>query len=304
MKQTTLATLIIISIASVVSLHAEIEIKDTEGEHLDVVSAGKVLVRYMYQHDTSSGKHHHDTYKPYLHVFNPDGSRPITKGAGGRYTHHRGIFIGWNKIQFDGKSYDRWHMRDGDIVHRKFLRQSSEGRNASFTSMTQWLDEKDKSFLDEERTMAVTVPKAGPDRLVIDFQSKLNAKYGAVILNGDPEHAGVHYRAADEVERKATVFTFPEGVTDVREEQDLPWIAQTYMLDGETHSVVQMNHPSNPKQTRHSAYRDYGRFGSFFEQQIPAGESLTINYRFLVFDGELPDLEVISKAYEDYTAGK
>lgn len=304
MKPITLAALVLLPFASLVPLHAELEIKDTEGEHLDVLADGKVLVRYMYKHDTSSKESRHETYKPYLHVFNAKGSRPITKGAGGQFTHHRGIFLGWNRIQFDGKRYDRWHMNNGDIVHRKFLEQSSEGHNASFTSMTQWLDENGEPFLDEARTMAVTIPEDGPGRLVIDFQSKLSAKYGDVVLNGDPEHAGIQYRPANEVEKKETVYTFPESVTDVRKERDLPWIAQTYSLDGETHSVVQMNHPSNPKETRHSAYRDYGRFGSFFEKEISEGESLTVNYRFLIFDGKLPDRDVIGKAYEQYTSGE
>ena len=56
-------------------LFADLEIKDAEGKHLDVVSDGKVVVRYMYEHDTSSKERHHETYKPYLHVFDGEGKR-------------------------------------------------------------------------------------------------------------------------------------------------------------------------------------------------------------------------------------
>ena len=31
----------------------------------------------------------------------------------------RGIFAGWMKMTFDGKNYDRWHMKGGEIVHQK-----------------------------------------------------------------------------------------------------------------------------------------------------------------------------------------
>ena len=76
----------------VMPVFGALEFKDTEGKYLDVVSDGKVVVRYMYEHDTSTKETHHETYKPYLHVFNAEGKKPITKGPGGKFTHHRGIF--------------------------------------------------------------------------------------------------------------------------------------------------------------------------------------------------------------------
>ena len=92
---------------------AALEFRDHEGSHLDVVSDGKTLVRYMYGYDPSTPESLHKTDKPFLHVFDADGKKPITKGPGGQYTHHRGIFIGWNRIKVAGKSYDRWHMKGG-----------------------------------------------------------------------------------------------------------------------------------------------------------------------------------------------
>lgn len=302
MKQIGIATLALAGMAG--SLAAELEIKDTKGEHLDVVSDGKVLVRYMYAHDTSTKERSHETYKPYLHVFDAAGKMPITKGPGGQFTHHRGIFLGWSKLQFNGKSYDRWHMKGGDIVHQEFLKEEAKGDTAAFTSKTHWNDETEKPLLDEERTMTVQEKKEGAVRLVIDFQSKLSANYGDVFLKGDPEHAGIQYRPAEEVDKKQTKYLFPTEKVNLKEDRDLPWIAESYVLSGKTHSVVQMNHPDNPKETRHSAYRDYGRFGSFFEAEIKKGESLTVNYRFLIMDGELPEREAIDKAWKEYVAGE
>ena len=88
-------------------LFGALEFKDSKGKHLDVVSDGKVLVRYMYEHDTSTPEKHHETYKPYLHVFDVEGKKPITKGAGGQFTHHRGIFIGWSRTKANGKRSSR-----------------------------------------------------------------------------------------------------------------------------------------------------------------------------------------------------
>lgn len=268
-------------------------------EHFDVLVNGKVAVRYMHAHDTSTGERTHETYKPYLHVFDAEGKAPITKGAGGQFTHHRGIFIGWNKIGFDGETHDRWHMKGGEIVHQEFTRKEITEDAATFTSRTLWMADKDRPLLAEERTMTVSPGDEGV-RLVIDFHSILHAKFGAVSLKGDPEHAGIHYRPADGVDLKATKYWFPADDLKVQQARDLPWVAETYLLNGSKHTVIHLNHPSNPKGTRHSAYRDYGRFGMFFERDIPEGGTLDVRYRFLIIDGEFPGREVANQAWKEF----
>ena len=136
MKRNTLALTLTLSIGLLAPLAAQLEIKDTKGKHLDILSGEKVLVRYMYEHDISTDEKKHATYKPFLHVFDAAGKAPITMGPGGQYTHHRGIFIGWSKLGFNGKSYDRWHMKDGAIVHQPLdalvlARLEREGLRAS-----------------------------------------------------------------------------------------------------------------------------------------------------------------------------
>ena len=89
------------------------------------------------------------------------GEAPITKGPGGLYPHHRGIFIGWMKMKFDGKSYDRWHMKGGEIVHQKFLAQKAGlPDEAMCTSLIHWNEPDGKAFLVEERTMTF---RRGPE---------------------------------------------------------------------------------------------------------------------------------------------
>ena len=253
----------------------------------------------MYEHDTSTKEKHHETYKPYLHVFDAEGKKPITKGAGGKFTHHRGIFIGWSKTQANGKSYDRWHMKGGDIIHQKFSKQEVKEGAAVFTSVTHWMDDQEKAFLEEERTFTITEGVHG-GRVMIDFHTKLSPVSGDVFLKGDPEHAGVQYRPANEVDTKKTKYLFPNGVTKVNGVKDLPWAAENYTLDGKEYGVVHMNAPTNPKGTVHSAYRDYGRFGTFFQKEIKKGESLELDYGFLILDGELPAVGKIDGVWKKW----
>ena len=73
------------------------------------------------------------------------------------------------------------------------------------------------------------------------------------------------------------------------------------MTNGKTYSVVEMSHPDDPKGTKWSAYRDYGRFGAFPPHEIKSGESLTLKYRFLIADGEMPPTDVIEKSFNQFT---
>ncbi|MDB4724532.1 hypothetical protein OAF71_01935 [bacterium] len=62
-----------------------------------------------------------------------------------------------------------------------------------------------------------------------------------------------------------------------------------------------MNHSDNPKGSIYSAYRDYGRFGSFPKVTLKKGESLKLNYRIRVTLGDFPEREKMALEYADYT---
>jgi len=275
---------------------------DAAGQHLDVLLNGRIVARYMDAYDVSTPQQRLETYKPYLHIFDAEGKAPITKGTGGVFPHHRGIFIGWNKISCNGKSYDRWHMKGGEQIHRQFLAQEADADHASFTSRIEWAGEPGQVLIAEERTMTFR-PAAAPARLLVDFTTKLTAVAGDLVLDGDPEHAGCQYRPAAEVDGKQTVYVFPKEQADPKKDRDYPWVGETYALAGQQHSVVIMSHPENPKDTRWSAYRDYGRFGAFPKAPVKAGETLTLRYRFVIADGAMPPADAIEKIYNAYSAG-
>jgi hypothetical protein len=282
------------------------ELKDAPGDHMDVLLDGKVVARYMYAHDTSSKERRTDTSKPYLHVFDTEGKAPITKGTGGLFPHHRGIFIGWQKIGYAGKTYNLWEMASGDIVHKEFANQKANGDDASFTSRTEWDltqakdDNAGKKILEEERTMTFRRGPA-PFRLQIDFTSTVKAVAGDVVLNGDPEHGGVQFRPANELSTAETTYVFPRESAQPHKDTDYPWVGETYTLHGHKHSVVEISHPDDPKETRWSAYRDYGRFGAFPKATLKSGDSITLRYRFLIADGPMPPADITQKVADAYT---
>ena len=279
---------------------AQFELKDSPGEHLDVMQNGRIVARYMHAHDVSTKERRAETYKPYLHVFDAAGKEPITKGAGGNFTHHRGIYIGWSKLNVAGKAYDRWHMNNGDQVHREFLAQKAGPDGATFTSRVDWtLNDAEEPILTEERTFSF-LPAPAPAYALIDTVSKLKAVGGETRLEGDREHAGLQFRPGAEIVAAETVYVLPGERADPVKDRDYPWFGESFTMRGQRYSVVYFNHPTNPKNAEISAHRDYGRFGMFFRDTIPAGGERTIRARFLISEGEMPPVETIQKVYNEY----
>ncbi len=276
---------------------------DNTGKYMDIMQDNRIVCRYMYEYDKSSKDRLNETYKPFLHVFDPEGKGPVTKGAGGKFTHHRGIFIGWKKVSHEGTDYDRWHMKGGEQIHQKFIKKEAGSRKAMITSQVFWNDNDNKPILKEDRSMSF-LPAPKGFYALIDFHTVLKADAGDLVLGGDPEHSGVQFRPADEVDTAKTIYIFPKKDPDPKKDVDYPWVGETFSLNNKKYSVVIMNHPDNPKQTKFSAYRNYGRFGAFPTASIKSKSSLTLKYRFLVAEGEMPEIKTVQECYNKFSGKK
>src|SRR4051812_9820543 len=222
MNRRTLLAALVLSLSAFYARAADggFELKDTASDHLDVLMDGKVVARYMYAHDASNKDRHLETYKPYLHVMDAEGKEPITQGAGGKqFPHHRGIYIGWQRMTVGDKKYNFWEMAGGDIVHVKFADQKADANSASFTSVTKWVPNgSDAAVIEEERTMAFRRPPAGAGRLVVDFASTVKAVAADTVLDGDPEHGGIQYRPGGDIVARETVYVFPGESADPKKD--------------------------------------------------------------------------------------
>ncbi len=267
------------------------------GQHLDVSFDGRVVARYMTAFDPQRLD---DTAKPYLHVMDAAGKQPITKGLGGQYPHHRGIFAGFSRLTVDGKTHNLWGTTNVQ-AHQRFVNQQAAADQASFTSLVVWSTKDGQRLIEEERTFVFRAVEA-PALVCVEVSSKLTALAGDTELGGDPEHAGVHYRPADELDRTQTRYLFPAEGNDPRRDKDLPWVGLSYVLGDQKYGVVQMNHPQNPRESTWSAYRDYGRFGNFAKAELARGQSLVLRYQFYITAGELPARESIQQRYDRYAS--
>jgi len=298
--------------------NAQFEWTDTEGECLDLKNGKRSIARYVYEEiDESTPGRREETYKPFCHIYQPSSSDSfITKGPGGKFTHHRGIFFGFSKVSYtdesgkEHKNIDTWHCRDAHQIHRKFLKQEADEDSASFTAEIDWIDTEGNVFAKEKRTMTFSLDEKD---VVVDFESTLTPTVPSVHLDGDPQHAGFQFRAHNDVNEKsqnATYYLRPAGKgepgqainwspkTDSDKTRNQAWKALCFTLDNKQYTVSYLDHPENPKPARYSE-RAYGRFGSYFVADVTPENPLTVRYRLVIHEGEMEVEEVaaLSKAF-------
>lgn len=292
---------------------------DTPGESLELRQGDRAVVRYMYTPiDESSTEARDKTFKPYLHVFSPDGERLLTKGPGGLFPHHRGIYFGFNQISYgDGLKCDTWHCRGkAHQLHREVVSKSTDEKGGRLEVLIEWNGQKGETFALERRVMEITETDQGT---IVDFAATLEAEGEEPIkLDGDPQHAGVQFRAAQQVadqSQKKTYYLRPDGKGEEgktrnwdhkkpknpnnKQSVDLPWLTLNFELDDQRYSVQRISHPANPKPERFSE-REYGRFGSYFVTAVTKEKPLEVQYRFVVKEGEMT-LDEAKQNAEDYT---
>ncbi|MFP6854966.1 MAG: DUF6807 family protein, partial [Opitutales bacterium] len=173
--------------------------KDQAGKHVDLSKDGKNIARYVYER--MDPKDRERTYKPFHHVYQANGKDFLTKGPGGRYTHHRGIYFGFSKCTAqdkDGKKVgvDTWHCKRAYQTHEKILTQEG-GAQAVQKVEIAWRVDDGTIFATEHRQLTFSHRKDGS--LQVDFESQLSTTQDTVMVDGDPHHAGFQFRASNEV---------------------------------------------------------------------------------------------------------
>ena len=136
---------------------------------------------------------------------------------------------------------------------------------------------------------------------LVEFQSVVRTTGGPVLLDGDPQHAGFHFRASNEVSEKTskeTIYLRPDGEDkpgasrnwpDLKTHINLPWNAMSFVLKDKRYTALYLDNPANPKEARFSE-RPYGRFGSYFVTEITKEKPLKLKYQIWLQDGKI-DIE-------------
>lgn len=270
---------------------------------LDVLGDGKVWLRTMAT--PYSPDRREETYKVYTHIFDFDGKEPITKGPGGRFTHHRGMFIGWNKTILADRQFDTWHMSNCTQGLVEWKQLEAEAGAAVKEAQIDWRDDDGKAFIRETRRMTARPGENG--MRIFDFESKLESLDGVIQLQGDLHHAGMQVRMANEVaeHEDTTQYILPEGAVEEANDQVVGawWMCCSPVVREKRYWLIHMTPRTHPTGEPVYSIRRYARFGAFFTPELKQGEPLNLRFRVLVSEREL-DRDACQSLYEAYNAAK
>ena len=278
--------------------------KEEADDYAELSLGPRPVLRYMFKGlDETTKESRADTFKVYHHLYDPKGDRLVTKGPGGLFPHHRGLFFGFNQVTYgeDKKKADVWHCTgDAYQSHEKFLLREAGPVFGRHRLAIAWHGVKKEVFAEEERDVTAY---ALPGGTLIEFASRVTPVIAPVHLDGDPQHAGFHFRASQEVPDKTAKQTYyirPDGPGRFGETRNwpaqkthinLPWDALCMVLNSQRYTVAYLDRPDNPKEARFSE-RDYGRFGSYFVKTLEKDDALNVRYRLWLQEGEMKGDEV------------
>jgi hypothetical protein len=231
---------------------------------------------------------HAETCKVFHHAFDPAG-RLLTKGLGGTYDHHRGLFLGWNQLNWRGRSFDFWHCRNGETQRFHAAIDPAElGLSGDWQVVeVHWCTGADELVLQELR--ALRARDLGRGVVALDVAVALHAVSTPVRLAGDPQHSGQQFRALQEFAPAGAAkvrYLRPAGAAASRDDiwTGCDWIAAILPLaDGEV-TVLRVEGSGNPQPTTWST-RDYGRFGATFATEVTPNLPLQLQWTYVIASG-------------------
>lgn len=289
-----------------------------EGDFAELRFGNQPVLRYFCKtFDDSSTAKRNETFKVFHHLYSPDGKRLVTNGPGGKYPHHRGVFYGFMKCTLpNGKVVDTWHCKtdakkgiDAYQTHEKYLLSEAGPVVGRHRVEVGWHGTGKDVFAREQRELTVYRVPGGT---LLEFASRLTPTKGTVKVDGDPQHAGFHFRADNEVSDKTAKETYylrPDGKDEKgktrnwpqdKNHVNLPWNAMSFVLGSQRYTTAYLDRPSNPKEARFSE-RDYGRFGSYFVAECDEKNPLDVSYRLWLQEGEMTGdaVAALSAAFVD-----
>mgnify|MGYP000973151755 CR=1 FL=1 len=238
-----------------------------EGEHKAVLSLGghPRLATVTTPYDATR---HTQTHKVFTHLYGFHGKEPITKGIGGFDSHQRGVCIGWRRTVVGAATLDTWHMKgcsqriSPDVVSETV----SPAGLPSHSLRVRWCAADGSEFLSETRRLTLLPDTDGVRWVEVD--STLSCTAAPVRLLGDPHHAGLHVRLANEVCRHPwnTRYTIPSGARWGRDDcvHGAWWVLCRFVVRSKTRWLLFMTRPGHQSPPIYSA-RAYGKLGAFVE---------------------------------------
>ena len=286
-----------------------------------VQNSGKNVLRY--QHEAvlpPAGKK--DLYRRggFIHpLWSPKGA-VLTRIQPPDHLHHYGIWNPWTRTTFEGRSVDFWNLGDGQgtvkvaanpILHTGPVFADIAARH-EHVDLSAPHPSGAKTALDEIWHIRVWNSGSENGPYLVDVQSILSCATDSAFKINAYRYQGFGFRATEKWDDRTAVLLSSEGknksdgnATRAR------WLDVRGVSDFGRSGILFMTHPLNhnfPEQLRiwptginEGKENVFINFNPAQEQDwvLLPGKSYTLNYRMLVYDGELSP-ETMEKRWRDY----
>jgi hypothetical protein len=306
-------------------LRADVTLEEKQ-DRIRVEIDGKLFTEYRF-----SGAPHVYFYP----LLGPSGERmtrawPMEDLPGEEHDHphHRSLWFAHGSVN----SIDFWAEPTsfgnkppqhplGQIVHRKFLELRGGVKEGVISSLNHWVGPEGE-MLESIQTLRV-YDGADQERL-FDFEITLKPT-GKEVVFGDTKEGTMALRINESMRIQQPRKQPGDGhAVNAHNQRDSevwgkrsPWVDYSGPVDGKVMGIAIFEHPKNPRHPTRWHAREYGLFAAnpFCEHEmdkalpagsgsfkIPAGQSVTFRYRFLVHSGDAASAQ-IAQRYAEYAAG-
>ena len=299
---------------------ADVQVQSADGK-LRVMLDGELFAEYRY-----SGY-----AKPVIYpLIGPGGVRmtrdyPMVPNVAGEphdHDHHKSMWF----THGDVNGVDFWTEGEncGRIVQKGQARVDSWNDGATISTKNQWHDSQGAVVCSDRRRVTFWTSQATGSARFVDWEVTLHASAGDVTF-GDTKEGTMGIRMRPELQLVPTPETSvpampgqamnSEGITGAAIwGKRARWIDYWGQVGGRTLGIAMLDHPANPRHPTWWHARDYGLvaanpFGRHdFEQgpagqgdwTIPANESRTLRYRFVLHEGDAHAANIETR-FSEYT---
>jgi len=275
----------------------QLAIEDQEGKRLLFSCGRKPVLTYNYAPVPHPGGNKVFDRPCYCHpVWSPAGV-VVTDDFPKDHPHQRGLFFAWVKVKAGTRHADFWNLgkRTGRTTFEKLSHVAAGPVVASITSHNLLLAQGHPAIR-ERLILRVWNQPGGP--WVLDVLVRHDAIDGPVVLEKN-YYGGIAYRGAREWADPAKLAMLTSEGRDRKTGNFATsrWVDTHGTIGGRRVGVVVLDHPSNPRHPQPNRLHPKVPYvGYILPQKAPytieVGKPLTLQYRFVVHDGELPQARI------------
>ena len=234
-------------------------------------------------------------------VYSPSGNI-LTNIQPKDHYHHYGMWSAWTRVEYAGKMYDLWNLRDkkGTVKFNKVLDKQQGDVFASFTvKQDHYIMNSfgEKQIMDE--SCSITAYNMG-DFFLWDFKSTLHPNTPSSVILKAYRYAGFGFRAtADWKKDNCEMFTSEGNKRQQIDGKNARWIYLTGQCSSGRSGILFLGHPENhnaPEPLRiWDENANYGRGDAFVnfaptkneDWTLEPDQNYSLRYRMITYDGEM-----------------